>query len=126
MAIMEEVHSVLGSRERREASYHVASSGTNFIFQELHKFVPLNPKQDERGYVTLKHFRNLLQQLWQMTGMSFRVSNLLKFCMYSSARVGEYIESTARQHSGRGLYVPEVAAFSNLVARASAEGSPGA
>lgn len=29
-------------------------------------------------------------------------------CMHSSARVGEYVESTARQHSGRGLYVPEV------------------
>ncbi|OJD24222.1 hypothetical protein ACJ73_04422 [Blastomyces percursus] len=77
--------------------HHVTNSGTNFIFQELHKHIPLNLEIRERDYVTLKHFKVLLQQLW--------------YVMYSSARVGEYVESSARHHSGRGLYLPEDMTF---------------
>ncbi|EEP78591.1 predicted protein [Uncinocarpus reesii 1704] len=35
------------------------------------------------------------------------MSSLLKNCMYSSGRLGEYLESTARYGTGRGLYIPE-------------------
>ncbi|OAX84412.1 hypothetical protein ACJ72_01218 [Emergomyces africanus] len=107
------------AREKGEKLPHsVTNSGTNFIFQKLHKHVKLNLEHDERDYVTLKHFKNLLQQLWHNNWHAFPyplyrvyLLALLKMSMFSSAQVGEYVESTARQHSGRGLYVPEGLTF---------------
>ncbi|OJD15225.1 hypothetical protein ACJ73_08999, partial [Blastomyces percursus] len=86
-----------------------------FIRQELHKHVLLNLKPHERHYLTEIHFKNLLQQLWWNDWYLYPypiyrvyLSALLKLCMYSSGRVGEYVESTARLGSGRGLHVPQV------------------
>ncbi|OJD28304.1 hypothetical protein ACJ73_00299 [Blastomyces percursus] len=91
----------------------VVNSGTMFIRQELHNFLPLNRETSERDYLTLIHFKNLLRQLWQNDWYLYPfpiyrmyVSSLLKHFMYSSGRVGEYLESTARLGSTRGLYVP--------------------
>ncbi|KAL2385941.1 hypothetical protein RJZ90_000952 [Blastomyces dermatitidis] len=86
----------------------------NFIAQELHLHAAINRDISARDFVTLNHFRNLIQQLWKNDWYEFpfpiyRVyfSAFLKMCMYSTARVGEYLESTARRGSGRGLRVPQ-------------------
>ncbi|EDN09247.1 predicted protein [Histoplasma mississippiense (nom. inval.)] len=87
----------------------VVNSGT----MELHNFITLNREISERDYLTLIHFKNLLRQLWQNDWYLYPfpiyrvyVSSLLKHFTYSSGRVGEYLESTARLGSARGLYVP--------------------
>ncbi|EGE04691.1 hypothetical protein TEQG_03558 [Trichophyton equinum CBS 127.97] len=98
----------------------VTNSGKQWIYTkgELDAHVPLNREHRERNYLTLTHFQNLLQQLWRKDWYMFTfpiyqvyLSSLLKSCMYSSGRVGEYVESTARPDSDRGLYVEDGVTF---------------
>ncbi|PGH27130.1 hypothetical protein AJ80_01086 [Polytolypa hystricis UAMH7299] len=107
-----------GERVLRELEPSTCRDYNGFIYQKLHKHVPLSLEQHQRDYVMIKHFKNLIQQLWQNDWYEFPyplyrvyLSVLLKMCMYSSARVGEYVESTGRAGSGRGLYVPEGLTF---------------
>jgi hypothetical protein len=63
-----------------------------------------------RLYLTVPHFRILMEHMWtkdwyqyQHGGTMVNDYTLQLFSLYSSSRVGEYIESTARKGSGRGL-----------------------
>ncbi|EEQ32556.1 conserved hypothetical protein [Microsporum canis CBS 113480] len=85
---------------------------------ELDAHIPINRERHERNYVTLIHFQNLLRQLWENDWHIFQfpiyrvyLSCLLKVCIYSSGRVGEFVESSARTGSNRGLFVEKDITF---------------
>ncbi|EGE02373.1 hypothetical protein TEQG_01412 [Trichophyton equinum CBS 127.97] len=99
-----------------ELPAHVINSGANWIKNEgeLDTHIPINRDHAENDFVTLIHFQNLLTQLWENDWHIFRfpiyrvyLSSLLKLCMYSSGRVGEYVESSSRTGTGRGLCIEE-------------------
>lgn len=63
-----------------------------------------------RHYLTVPYFRILMEHMWtkdwylyEYGGTMVNDYAIYLFSLYSSARVGEYIESTARKNSGRGL-----------------------
>jgi hypothetical protein len=63
-----------------------------------------------RHYLTVPHFRILMEHMWTKDWYRYEYGATLVndyalhvFDLYSSARVGEYIESSARKDSGRGL-----------------------
>jgi hypothetical protein len=63
-----------------------------------------------RHYLTIPYFRILMEHMWTKDwyeydhgGTMVNDYALYVFSLYSSARVGEYIESSMRRKSGRGL-----------------------
>ncbi|KAL2050086.1 hypothetical protein ABVK25_009696 [Lepraria finkii] len=86
-------------------------SVTNFIKDPLRKELGLAHRKSIRSYGTTNHFIHLGTQLWEKDWQIYdkprvRVDTWAKIQLYvfTSARVGEYIESTCRAGSGRGLY----------------------
>lgn len=82
-----------------------------FIKDPLRKELGLAHRKRIRSYGTTNHFIHLETQLWEKDWQIYdkprvRVDTWAKIQLYvfTSARVGEYIESTCRAGSGRGLY----------------------
>ena len=82
-----------------------------FIKGPLQDELNLPLKRRKRGYATMNHFIHLATQLWGNDWGTYekpriRVYMWLQIQLYAftSARVGEYIESTCRKGSGRGLH----------------------
>lgn len=68
-------------------------------------------KKRERCYATIIQFIHLGTQLWQISwpkyerpGIRIEVWAEIQLYAFTSARIGEYLESTCRAGSGRGLY----------------------
>ncbi|KAL2041983.1 hypothetical protein N7G274_005171 [Stereocaulon virgatum] len=99
---------------RRHASLippETTQSVTNFIKIHLRDELGLAHRKRLRSYGTTNHFIHLGTQLWEKDWQIYdkpriRVDTWAKIQLYvfTSARVGEYIESTCRAGSGRGLY----------------------
>ncbi|KAK3169331.1 hypothetical protein OEA41_008714 [Lepraria neglecta] len=99
---------------RRHASLippETTQSVTNFIKTPLREELGLAHRKRLRCYGTTNHFIHLGTQLWEKDWQIYdkpriRVDTWAKIQLYvfTSARVGEYIESTCRAGSGRGLY----------------------
>ncbi|KMW67484.1 hypothetical protein BDDG_12146 [Blastomyces dermatitidis ATCC 18188] len=53
------------ARRKEKLPSPVTSSGSMFIAQELHLHAAINRDISARDFVTLNHFRNLIQQLWK-------------------------------------------------------------
>jgi hypothetical protein len=82
-----------------------------FIKIHLRDELGLAHRKRIRSYGTTNHFIHLGTQLWEKDWQIYdkprtRVDTWAKIQLYvfTSARVGEYIESTCRAGSGRGLY----------------------
>ena len=81
-----------------------------FIKDPLRKELGMAHRKRIRSYGTTNHFIHLGTQLWEKDWQIYdksrvRVDTWAKIQLYvfTSARVGEYIESTCRAGSGRGL-----------------------
>ena len=81
-----------------------------FIKDPLRKELGMKHRQRTRSYGTTNHFIHLGTQLWEKDWQIYdkppvRVDTWAKIQLYvfTSARVGEYIVSTCRAGSGRGL-----------------------
>jgi hypothetical protein len=68
-------------------------------------------RKRERRYGAMVHFKHLGTQLWRCDwnvyskpGIRLDLWGEIQANVFSSSRVGEYIESTCRPGSGRGLY----------------------
>jgi hypothetical protein len=90
-----------------------------FIKYPLQEELNLARKKRERCYGTMIHFLYLGTQLWQndwhmyeKPGIRVDVWAEIQLNVFTSARVGEFIESTCRAGSGRGLHY-RVSALSN-------------
>lgn len=93
-----------------------AAHGIQFKFV-LQLELKLARKKRERCYATMIHFVHLGTQLWQndwhryeRPGIRIEVWAEIQLHAFTPARVGEYLESTYRAGSGRGLYF-RVSAF---------------
>ena len=82
-----------------------------FIKDPLRKELGMAHRKRIRSYGTTNHFIYLGTQLWEKDWQIYdkprvRVDTWAKIQLYvfTSARVGEYIESTCRAGSGRGLH----------------------
>ncbi len=82
-----------------------------FIKEPLRIELGLAHRRRIRSYGTTNHFIHLGTQLWGKDWQIYdkqrvRLDTWAKIQLYvfTSARVGEYIESTCRAGSGRGLY----------------------
>ncbi|QKX60504.1 uncharacterized protein TRUGW13939_07649 [Talaromyces rugulosus] len=87
----------------------------NYIQDILVDKVPLRTTRRQRKYLTTEHFKVLLSQLWGKDWYEFEypiyrhyLSALLKLLMFSSGRIGEYVESNSRRASGRGMYRADI------------------
>ncbi|KAI0029622.1 hypothetical protein K488DRAFT_56022 [Vararia minispora EC-137] len=86
-----------------------------FIFGDLQKEMKLAYQKRARRYGTMLHFVYLGTQLWKYDwhrydrprGRLYLWDGIV-LNVFTSARVGEFIESTAREGSGRGLHYRDV------------------
>ncbi|KAL8296236.1 hypothetical protein RB600_001635 [Gaeumannomyces tritici] len=107
-------------RENDAIPRNTTLSVTNFIKFELPQIlrdqkVSLVTSKRPRRFGTKNHFVHLGRQLWGNDWVEYenpatRVYDWADFMaiVCSSARIGEYIESTCRAGSGRGLYYKDV------------------
>jgi hypothetical protein len=79
-----------------------------FVLQSELRFAR---RKRESCYATMIHFVHLGTQLWQndwhkyeRPGIRIEVWAKIQLYAFTSARVGEYLESTCRAGSGRGLH----------------------
>ncbi|KAH9841009.1 uncharacterized protein C8Q71DRAFT_701269 [Rhodofomes roseus] len=89
----------------------VVLSTSNFIKGPLQKEMNLARQKRARRYGTMLHFVYLGTQLWKYDWHLYdnprdrlELWDGIMLNVFTSARVGEYIESTAREGSGRGLH----------------------
>jgi len=82
-----------------------------FIKIVLQKELNLALRKRKRCYATMIHFVHLGTQLWQndwlrydRPGIRIEVWAEIQLHAFTAARIGEYVESTARPGSGRGLH----------------------
>ena len=82
-----------------------------YIKYRLQPELGLARKKRERRYASMIHFVHLGTQLWQndwhkyeRPGVRVEVWAEIQLHAFTSARVGEYLESTCRAGSGRGLH----------------------
>lgn len=82
-----------------------------FIKVPLREELGLAHRKRLRCYGTINHFKHLGTQLWEKDWQIYDKPRILvdtwakiQLYVFTSARVGEYIESTCRAGSGRGLY----------------------
>lgn len=85
--------------------------GTGRLTVHLWSLGRQNSSHRERNYLTVRRFKILLAQLWVEDWYEFKyaiyrlyLSAALKLLMFSSGRIGEYFELSARKGSGRGMY----------------------
>ncbi|KAK7422901.1 hypothetical protein QQZ08_009350 [Neonectria magnoliae] len=108
-------------REHDAIPRNTTLSVTNFIKYELPEIlkregnIKLVKNKRLRRFGTKNHFLHLGRQLWENDWIEYekpatRVYDWADFMaiVCSSARIGEYIESTCRAGSGRGLYYKDV------------------
>jgi hypothetical protein len=84
---------------------------TKFIYGLLKVELRLPERKRERRYADKNYLYHFARQFWMADWFSYqkpliRVDDwaLILTYVYSSVRVGEYIESFARKGSGRGLH----------------------
>lgn len=82
-----------------------------FIYGPLKSELKMPERKQESRYANRNHLYHFARQLWMVDGFvylkpSTRVEDwaLTLAIVYSSARIGEYIEPLARRGSGRGLH----------------------
>jgi hypothetical protein len=82
-----------------------------YIKYELYTELNLHDRKRVRLYGNMVHFLHLRIQLWsgdwfpfQRPGRRVHLWTFIMGCVYSSARMGEYVESSARLGTSRGLY----------------------
>lgn len=87
------------------------ADGIQFIKFVLQVELNLARKKRDRCYAAMIHFIHLGMQLWQhdwhrydRPGIRIEVWGETQLSAFTSARIGEYLESTCRAGSGRGLY----------------------
>ncbi|EJT68897.1 hypothetical protein, variant [Gaeumannomyces tritici R3-111a-1] len=107
-------------REHEAIPANITPSVTNFIKSELPEIlqeskIRLVKSKRLRRFGTKNHFVHLGHQLWGNDWVEYerpatRVYDWADFMaiVCSSARIGEYIESTCRAGSGRGMYYKDV------------------
>ncbi|KAL8396616.1 hypothetical protein RB594_003623 [Gaeumannomyces avenae] len=107
-------------REHDAIPPNITLSVTNFIKYELpgilrERNISLVKSKRPRRFGTKNHFVHLGRQLWGNDWVEYekpatRVYDWADFMaiVCSSARIGEYIESTCRAGSGRGMYYKDV------------------
>ncbi|KAL8648857.1 MAG: hypothetical protein Q9210_004743 [Variospora velana] len=83
----------------------------SFIKDPLRKELGLAHRERIRSYGTTNHFIHLETQLWGKDWQIYDKPRVradawakIQLYVFTSARVGEYFESTCRAGSGRGLY----------------------
>ncbi|KAJ7648133.1 hypothetical protein FB45DRAFT_1102841 [Roridomyces roridus] len=93
----------------------VKTSTRNYIQGELQRELELPLRKRVRRFAAVPHFIRLGTQLWANDWATFGRSGdrvdfwaELQLYAFTSGRVGEYIESTARAGSGRGLRYRDV------------------
>ncbi|KAI9752223.1 MAG: hypothetical protein M1835_001112 [Candelina submexicana] len=89
---------------------------SNFIKFVLQVELGLAREKRKRCYAVMIHFVHLGTQVWQSDrhkydrpGTRIEVWAEIQLYAFTSARVGEYIESTCRKGSGRGLHFRDIA-----------------
>jgi hypothetical protein len=97
-------------RNRLEPKVTVADD-FQYIKYVLQTELGLALKKRERCYASMIHFVHLGTQLWQndwhkyeRPGVRVEVWAEIQLHAFTAARVGEYLESTCRAGSGRGLH----------------------
>ena len=82
-----------------------------FIKEILQKQLNLPLLKRKRRFATENHFVHFGRQLWgndwhiyEKLGVRVETWSEIQLYAFTSARVGEYVESTCRSGSGRGLY----------------------
>jgi hypothetical protein len=89
----------------------VANLHGQFIYGPLKEELKMPERKRARRYANRNHLLHFARQLWKVDWFEYcspgvRVVDwaLTLAILYSSARIGEYIESQARRGSGRGLH----------------------
>lgn len=82
-----------------------------FIYGPLRKELNMPERKRKRRYANKHHLYHFARQLWKVDWWKYELPltrvvdwALTLAIVYSSARIGEYIESLARKGSGRGLH----------------------
>lgn len=99
------------SLRNRLESKVTAADDCQYIKYVLRELLGLALKKRERCYASMIHFVHLGTQLWQndwhkyeRPGVRVEVWAEIQVHAFTAARVGEYLESTCRAGSGRGLH----------------------
>ncbi|KAH7113182.1 hypothetical protein B0J11DRAFT_619325 [Dendryphion nanum] len=91
-------------------SENIQRSVTQFIYGPLKDELKMPERKRARRYANRNHLSHFARQSWKVDWFEYPLPGtrvidwgLTLAILYSSARIGEYIESTARRGSGRGL-----------------------
>ncbi|KAF2007873.1 hypothetical protein P154DRAFT_568700 [Amniculicola lignicola CBS 123094] len=96
-------------------SLNVTLSTSNFIKYELYNILELPFRKRLRRYGSQIHFFHLGTQWWKNDWFVLlkprrrvEIWALIMACVFSTSRIGEFVESTCRLGSGRGLRFQEI------------------